>query len=695
MSITQGLADLQLNGSASISSGKLRLSGSICSAWTGTEVALPALVQFTYSVPNPTSISKRGDGFTVTLYSADEGTAALGLGGSSLGLAPIGYTPSTGAQAFPAAHFVTYDLFGSDTDTINLGKNTSGSPHSYVSTHNVGTDGLFGTHNVKIFFGEDTIIAWQDGVEVLRSNAYSGSLPSSARVGFTSSNGASSSTIMVSNIAITDAYVAAPTGFTATRNPDDGTTIGLAWNAVTATGSLNGYDLEVFELGTSNAWRTVGSPTAEAASYPFTGAFEKAEYKFRLRAVIDGLPGSWVEATATGESVLTVSNKLPGQSPLITETTFATVGFSDIATGTGVSARVRAVLSYSSPAIASLSTSANFWLLANALDIETGTGLELASTLDPTTPNTVDPAYAGSVVVSRIAATDVMETTFPYRVALDIVIPSDVTASQGISVTYAMYVGTTAPNSVTVASEHYIDTVGSLTLFPFPLTPPANGDATGPLSNDTSSDVGIGIGWDSGSAEIPSGPVYHVDPPNSNGEVCVKNAYGEALVCAKLPDGATANPYVTVRRDGNWMFVDYNGKVIITYELDTIQYPGLNQSGAWIGFYNKNTGKPVVPPTGGRYSFPPLTGLTYRLFAYDNETPLGFDHPLWKRAHRFQPYTVLVQADGSCTAEIEPLQVDVDAASQSFLGGHAYTIPTATAINIAQSGFYRWLSLEG
>lgn len=219
----------------------------------------------------------------------------------------------------------------------------------------------------------------------------------------------------------------------------------------------------------------------------------------------------------------------------------------------------------------------------------------------------------------------------------------------------------------------------------FPLDDQRPGGTTGGSSGGFGSgDIGQGI---------PTSTDIGVSPIDGTGKVCLTNAAGEALVCGMLPEGTPPNPLVTLRRDGASIWLMYDGKVIITYTIDPVLFPNLFISTTWIGFYDRATGQQVDTPAGGTSSAPPLTGFRYAVFARDLETPLGFHHPLMRRALRWQAYTLLWDETGAISAEIEPVDNAVTAAPKALPGGYQHVVDVTTAQQLLNAGYERWVEV--
>lgn len=87
----------------------------------------------------------------------------------------------------------------------------------------------------------------------------------------------------------------------------------------------------------------------------------------------------------------------------------------------------------------------------------------------------------------------------------------------------------------------------------------------------------------------------------------------------------------------------------------------------------------------------PNVNSTYLLVAVEEVPGLG-RHPLLRRAKRRESYTVWIKS-GVVYASSLPLNDDLRAADQVFLGGSDHTVSGTVAQQIFNAGFGSWLTL--
>jgi hypothetical protein len=221
----------------------------------------------------------------------------------------------------------------------------------------------------------------------------------------------------------------------------------------------------------------------------------------------------------------------------------------------------------------------------------------------------------------------------------------------------------------------------------------ANGDAT--TKSGKGANPGAG-GSDSSTpgSNTPGDINTTTEDTNNDGvpdTVVIKDGYGNILASAAFPPGAQPNDVITLRRDNNWIVVSYGGRVVITYLIDPVRFPKLFLPGAWIGFVDSVTYKRIATPLDGWYIDLPDDGGKYTVFAYDQISGLGLKNPLWKRAKYNQAYTLIWDETGHLSAEMQPLDIDIQHAPLALRGGYKHVVERSVAQQIVDAGYVRWI----
>lgn len=143
---------------------------------------------------------------------------------------------------------------------------------------------------------------------------------------------------------------------------------------------------------------------------------------------------------------------------------------------------------------------------------------------------------------------------------------------------------------------------------------------------------------------------------------------GEAPESGYIPPGWKPGDVITVRIDGRFITIIYNGRIICTYYLSPDKY-NIDLSNFWVGY------------TSGHRALQrarTLTGVTYRLDASYLHKPFG-KGPLWRRVGVRLPVALWQDQEGTYHWSTEPDQADLDAAQWVLKDGHSLEMPVAQA----------------
>ena len=213
---------------------------------------------------------------------------------------------------------------------------------------------------------------------------------------------------------------------------------------------------------------------------------------------------------------------------------------------------------------------------------------------------------------------------------------------------------------------------------------PAGG--TGDTGGGNSGNTGVGVIAD----PIDIAPVIIVTPI-TDGQICLTDAEGVNLACGILPDGTPPNPFITIRKENDNIFIIYDGRVVVSYKIDPVTFPNLVNSQGWVGFFDLETEEQIDAPEGSIVSWLPEEGSDYEVSPEETEYGMSRKRPFIYGTYQ-QGYTLIINGT-SVSVEMEPLHDDLVAADFYISGGTTVQVTPEIATIIANAGYGRYLSV--
>ena len=172
-------------------------------------------------------------------------------------------------------------------------------------------------------------------------------------------------------------------------------------------------------------------------------------------------------------------------------------------------------------------------------------------------------------------------------------------------------------------------------------------------------------------------PVILIEQPDPE-NICLTRVGGSKVACGFLPPGTPPNVFVTVRKQRDIINIIYDGRIIISYKIDPVEFPNLVNSQGYLSFYDFAAETFTEPVEGTVVRWSPEEDVEYILDVSEKDT-LGFNRPFIYGEYN-QGLTVIVNGE-SVTIEREPLGDDLKAADVYYSGGSTYTLtPEETEI---------------
>ena len=177
--------------------------------------------------------------------------------------------------------------------------------------------------------------------------------------------------------------------------------------------------------------------------------------------------------------------------------------------------------------------------------------------------------------------------------------------------------------------------------------------------------------------------------PIEDGQICLTDENGINLACGILPPGTPPNPFITIRKDEDNIYIIYDGRVVVSYKIDPVKFPNLQNSQGWVGFFDLQTNEQVVAPEGSIVNWLPEEGSDYEVNAFEIEYGLSRKRPFIYGTYE-QGYTLIINGT-NVSVEMEPLHDDLIAADFYITGGTTVQVTPEIATIIANAGYSKYL----